>query len=42
MLLILSGTLIDGQVFMWTFQDTRLYKGPKVASKLRKLCGMDG
>ena len=42
MLLILSGTSIDGQVFTWTFQDTRLYKGPKVASKLRKLCGMDG
>lgn len=42
MLLILSGTSIDGQVFTWTFQDTRLYKGPKVASRLRKLCGMDG
>ena len=42
MLLILSGTSIDGQVFTWTFQDTRLYKGPKVASKLRKLCGRDG
>lgn len=42
MLLILSGTLADGQAFSWTFQDTRLYKGPKVASKLRKLCGLDG
>ena len=42
MLFILSGTLADGRAFTWTFQDTRLYKGPKVASKLRKLCGVDG
>ena len=41
-LLILSGTLADGRAFSWTFQDTRLYKGPKVAAKLRKLCGVDG
>lgn len=41
MLLILSGTFADGQAFTWTFQDTRLYKGPKVAARLRKLCRVD-
>lgn len=31
---------VDGQEAFLPFEDTRLYKGPKVAAKLRELCGI--
>ena len=31
----------DGQEAFLPFEDTRLYKGPKVAAKLRELCGIE-
>lgn len=31
----------DGQEVFLPFEDTRLYKGPKVAAKLRELCGIE-
>ena len=30
----------DGQEAFLPFEDTRLYKGPKVAARLRELCGI--
>ena len=40
-LFIISYVSADGQESFLTFQDTRLYKGPKVATKLKKLCGIE-
>ena len=40
-LFIISYVSADGQESFLTFQDTRLYKGPKVAAKLKKLCGIE-
>lgn len=31
----------DGQEAFLPFEDTRLYKGPKVAARLRELCGIE-
>lgn len=39
-LLIIRYVSADGQESFLTFQDTRLYKGPKIAAKLRQLCGL--
>ena len=38
---IISYVTADGQETFLLFEDTRLYKGPKVAAKLRELCGIE-
>lgn len=38
---IISYVTADGQEAFLPFEDTRLYKGPKVAAKLRELCGIE-
>lgn len=38
---IISYVAADGQEAFLPFEDTRLYKGPKVAAKLRELCGIE-
>lgn len=38
---IISYVTADGQEAFLLFEDTRLYKGPKVAAKLRELCGIE-
>ena len=38
---IISNVTADGQEAFLPFEDTRLYKGPKVAAKLRELCGIE-
>lgn len=40
-LFIISYVSADGQESFLTFRDTRLYKGPKVAARLKKLCGIE-
>lgn len=40
-LFIISYVSADGQESFLTFRDTRLYKGPKVAVRLKKLCGIE-
>lgn len=38
--LIISYTSKDGQDAFLQFEDTRLFKGPKLAKQLRELCGL--
>ena len=40
-LFIISYVTADGQEAFLPFEDTRLYKGPKVAARLRELCGIE-
>lgn len=40
LVLIISYTAKDGQDAFLQFEDTRRYKGPKLAAKLRELCGL--
>lgn len=37
---IIRYVTVDGQEAFLPFEDTRLYKGPKVAARLRELCGI--
>lgn len=41
LLLIISYTSKDGEEAFLQFEDTRRYKGPKLAAKLRELCGIE-
>ena len=41
LLFIISYTAKDGQDAFLQFEDTRRYKGPKLAAKLRELCGIE-
>lgn len=41
LLLIISYTSKDGEDAFLQFEDTRRYKGPKLAAKLRELCGIE-
>ena len=41
LLFIISYTSKDGEDAFLQFEDTRRYKGPKLAAKLRELCGIE-
>lgn len=38
---IIRYVTVDGQEAFLPFEDTRLYKGPKVVARLRELCGIE-